>query len=419
MKKLIGLLLIWVTHPLYAIDLELTQGVNSAIPIAIETQSQGTSAFDVATVIRNDFNFCGQFRLVNMGSGFASQAWDVWQRAGADHVVHVNVAQQGGQKFLVYYQLKDVALRGQTSKQQEFSVNSNQLRALSHHIADEVYKQLTGTRGIFSTKLAYVKVQRFSDQARYSLEVADLDGTNPHQLLVSSEPIMSPNWSPDGRQIAYVSFERRKAQIYEVSVETGQRRLITDFSGINGAPAWSPDGREMAVVLSKAGSPKIYAVNLQSGAMRQLTFGDSIDTEPRYAPDGKSIVFTSGRGGSPQIYRLSLADNSISRLTYDGTYNARASLTPSNQDLVLIHRQEDKRFNIGVQHMGSSQIFLVTNGDMDESPSVAPNGKMVVYATQTGHQGILAMTSLDGAVQIKLPARDGDVQEPTWSPFLG
>jgi TolB protein len=419
MKKLIGILLIWFSYEAYAIDLELTQGVNSAIPIAVETQSLDSSATDVASVIRNDFNFCGQFRMIDMGGGFSTQAWDVWQRAGADHVVHINVVPQGGQRFLVSYQLKDVALRGQTSIQQEFSVNANQLRAVSHHISDEVYKHLTGARGIFSTKLAYVKVQRFSDQARYTLEVADLDGTNPQQLLVSTEPIMSPNWSPDGRRIAYVSFERRKAQIYEVSVENGQRRLITDFSGINGAPAWSPDGRDMAVVLSKAGSPKIYSVNLQSGAMKQLTFGDSIDTEPRYAPDGKSIVFTSGRGGNPQIYRLSLADNSITRLTYDGTYNARASLTPSNQDLVLIHRQEDKRFNIGVQHMGSSQIFTVTHADMDESPSVAPNGKMIVYATQTGHQGILAITSLDGAVQIKLPARDGDVQEPAWSPFLG
>ena len=204
-----------------------------------------------------------------------------------------------------------------------------------------------------------------------------------------------------------------------MAIESGQRRLITDFSGINGAPAWSPDGREMAVVLSKTGSPKIYAVNLANGVMRQLTFGQSIDTEPRYTPDGRSLVFTSGRGGNPQIYRLSLADGSISRLTYDGTYNARACMTPNNQELVMIHRQEDKRFNIGVQHIGSGQIMTLTRGSMDESPSMAPNGKMVVYATQAGNQGILAITSLDGAIQMRLPARDGDVQEPAWSPFLG
>jgi len=414
------ILLLGISHWVGAIDLELTQGINAAIPVAIETQTSDLGATEIASIIKNDFNFSGQFRLIEMGGGFKAQAWDVWQRFGADHVLTINAIPQGGQQYVVSYQLKDVALRGQTSIKQEYSINASQLRAVSHHIADEVYKQLTGTRGIFSTKLAYIKVQRsVGQQARYTLEVADLDGTNPRQLLISSEPIMSPNWSPDGRRIAYVSFERRKAQIYEVSVETGQRRLISDYDGINGAPAWSPDGREMTIVLSESGSPKLYAVNLSSGSMKQLTFGNAIDTEPRYAPDGRSIVFTSGRGGNPQIYRLSLADGSISRLTYEGTYNARASLTPNNQDLVLIHRQEDKRFNIGVQHMGSSQINSITHADMDESPSLAPNGKMVVYATQMGHQGILAIASVDGAIQIKLPARDGDVQEPAWSPFLG
>lgn len=415
------LMLVWVLISPWAqaIDLELTQGINAAIPIAIETETADLSAAEIASVIRNDFNFSGQFRLIEMGGGFRAQPWDVWQRAGADHVLSVNITPLGGQRYVVAYQLKEMALRGQVSRKQEFSIQASQMRALSHHIADEVYKQLTGTRGIFSTKLAYIKVQRSGRDAKYSLDVSDLDGTNPHSLLVSSEPIMSPNWSPDGRYIAYVSFERKKAQIYQVAVESGQRQLITDFSGINGAPAWSPDGREIAVVLSKAGSPKIYAVSLATGAMRQLTFGNAIDTEPRYAPDGRSIVFTSGRGGNPQIYRLSLVDGSITRLTYDGTYNARASLTPNNQELILIHRQEDKRFNIGVQHLGDSRIDAISHADMDESPSVSPNGKMVVYASSMGHQGILAIASIDGAIQIKLPARDGDVQEPAWSPYFG
>jgi len=419
MRTTIKILMILMSPWLGAIDLELTQGVNMAIPLAIEIQHADLNATEVANIIRHDFEFSGQFKMVETGPGFRPQPWDIWQRYGADHVLEIEARPMGGHQYSVSYQLKDAALRGKVSNQQQFSIQEAQIRAVSHHIADEVYRQLTGSRGIFSTKLAYIKVQRFSNQSRYTLEVADLDGSNPRQLLLSTEPIMSPNWSPDGKRIAYVSFERKKAQIYEVAIESGQRRLITDFSGINGAPAWSPDGREMAVVLSKTGSPKIYAVNLANGVMRQLTFGQSIDTEPRYTPDGRSLVFTSGRGGNPQIYRLSLADGSISRLTYDGTYNARACMTPNNQELVMIHRQEDKRFNIGVQHIGSGQIMTLTRGSMDESPSMAPNGKMVVYATQAGNQGILAITSLDGAIQMRLPARDGDVQEPAWSPFLG
>jgi len=419
MKKLTSIALLLVSSMAGAIDLELTQGVNAAIPVAIELQNPDSNSSEVAGIVKHDFEFSGQFRLVNPAGGFQTQAWEIWQRYGADHVISLQISPLGGSRYAVSYQLKDMALRGEVSRQQRFEINANQMRALAHHISDEVYQQLTGTRGIFSTKLAYIKVQHQGPQSRYSLEVADLDGHNPHQLLMSSEPIMSPSWSPDGRQIAYVSFERKKPQIFQVAVETGQRRLITDFAGINGAPAWSPDGRQMAVVLSKTGSPKLYTVDLASGAMRQVTFGDSIDTEPRYAADGRSIVFTSGRGGSPQIYRLSLADGSINRLTYDGNYNARPSMTPNNQDLVLIHRQEDKRFNIGVQRLGNSQIMTITHSSMDESPSVSPNGKMVAYASTQGHQGILGIASLDGAIQIKLPATDGDVQEPAWSPFLG
>ena len=403
----------------FAIDLELTQGINAAIPVAIEAKNQNVTAKEIAAIIKNDFGFSGQFRIVEANSNFAQQPWDTWQRFGADHVITIEVTPGSNEKNLsVVYQLQDIALRGQVSNQQLFAINSNQIRALSHHIADEIYKQITGQRGVFVTKLAYIKVQRSTNNSRYSLEVADLDGFNPRQLLVSSEPIMSPSWSPDGSSIAYVSFENRKPQIFQVMVATGQRRLITDFVGINGAPAWSPDGKQMAVVLSKSGSPKIYLVDIATGSMKQLTTGSAIDTEPRFSPDGNSIVFTSGREGNPQVYKISLLDGSVRRLTYDGNYNARPALT-ANQDLVVIHRQEDKSFNIGVQHQGSNQIIPITHSSMDESPSVAPNGRLVVYATSSDHQGLLGIASLDGNVQIKLPARDGDVQEPAWSPFFG
>lgn len=411
-------LFVWVSSSAYALDLELTQGINAALPIGINPLGSDSVAQSMNDVIEHDLRFSGQFRLIPSGS-IAGQSLEAWRQSGADSVLSGRVNRLGGDRIEVSFELVDAAAQGRLLLSKRYQISAQQSRALAHHISDEIYEKLTGERGVFSTRIAYVLVQRQGQETRYSLEVADMDGQYPQSLLVSSEPIMSPTWSPDGRQIAYVSFEKKRAQIFSVLVATGARRLITDFPGINGAPAWSPDGRQLAVVLSKGGSPKIYTVDLSSGAMKQVTFGDSIDTEPRYSPDGRAIIFTSGRGGTPQIYRLTLADGRIARLTYDGNYNARASFTPNQQTVVMLHRGEDRRFNIGVQNTSGGGITPLTNSQMDESPSIAPNGRLIVYATHERNRGVLAVISIDGRIKMRLPSREGDVQEPAWSPYLG
>jgi TolB protein len=421
LQRLLMMSLLLVAQVALALDLELTQGINAALPIGIHAFSGDAQGEQLASIVENDLKLSGQFKIItNPKSGVdVRQNISAWKQAGADSVLSGKVTRVGGNQFEVSYELLDIADHGRVLLDKSYPVSTQDMRALAHHISDEVYQKLTGERGIFSTRIAYILVQRNGDNARYTLEIAEVDGNNPQSLLISSEPIMSPTWSPDGRKIAYVSFEKKRAQIFDVDIATGKRRLLTSFPGINGAPSWSPDGREMAVVLSKGGAPKIYSVNLASGAMKQLTFGDSIDTEPRYSPDGRSILFTSGRGGSPQIYRLSLTDGKVMRMTYEGNYNARASYTPNQQQVIMSHRDENKKFNIAIQNVGNSQISTLTFAPQDESPSVAPNGRLILYATHQGDKGVLAMVSTDGRIRMLLPTKVGDVQEPAWSPFLG
>ncbi|KTD23507.1 TolB protein [Legionella maceachernii] len=419
-RRLIAAAFLFFPVLLFAVDLEVTQGINSALPIGIEPFGYDEIGQQLTDVINADFRFSGQFKIIPAPQG-RPLAVSVWREAGADSVLSGQITRIGYNRYDVSYKLFDAVAQGKVLLAKNYQISAHDARALAHHISDEVYEKLTGERGVFSTRIAYILVQRTNaEKAKYFLEVADFDGYNPQSLLVSTEPIMSPVWSPDGRQIAYVSFEKKKAQIFTVSVESGKRRLLTDFVGINNAPAWSPDGRNLAVVLSKGGSPKIYSVDLSSGYMKQLTFGDAIDTEPRYSPDGKSMLFTSGRGGSPQIYRLSLVDGRIERMTYDGNYNARASFTPDQKHIVMMHRGEDRSFNIGIQNTdNNSQISPLTSSPADESPSVAPNGRLVLYATRINDKGVLAVVSIDGRTTMRLPARNGDVQEPAWSPYLG
>lgn len=412
--------LLCLSSHVFAVSLELTQGINKALPIGIGSFGHDAAADQITKVVADDLRFSGQFNLISEPPLSADHQLNMraWTSAGADTVLTGRVQRIDANHYDVKFELLDAPARGRLLLSKTYQVDASRLRSLAHHISDEVYFQLTGVKGIFSTRIAYITVNRDANRTEHALIVAEADGYNPQRLLVSTEPLMSPSWSTDGKRIAYVSFEKKRSQIYTVEVATGQRRLITSFPGINGAPAWSPDGRQLAVVLSKAGSPNIYTVDINTGTMKQVTTGGAINTEPRYAPDGQSILFTSGRGGSPQIYRLNLADGQITRITYDGNYNARATFTPNQKQIVLLHR-EDHQFNIGIQDVASSKITPLTFSTMDESPSVAPNGRLILYATHEGNQGYLAIVSTDGRIRKRLPSANGDAQEPAWSPYLG
>ncbi len=412
--------LLCLSSHVFAVSLELTQGINKALPIGISSFGNDSAAEQITKVVSDDLRFSGQFNLIPAPALSADHQSNMrtWTAAGADSVLTGRVQRVDSSHYDVKFELLDAPARGRLLLAKTYQVDAASLRALAHHISDEVYFQLTGVKGIFSTRIAYIVVNRQANRTEHSLIIAEADGYNPQRLLVSTEPLMSPSWSTDGKRIAYVSFEKKRSQIFTVEVATGQRRLITSFPGINGAPAWSPDGRQLAVVLSKAGSPNIYTVDINTGSMKQITTGGAINTEPRYAPDGQSILFTSGRGGSPQIYRLNLADGQISRMTYDGNYNARATFTPNQKQIVLLHR-EDHQFNIGIQDVASSKITPLTFSTMDESPSVSPNGRLILYATHEGNQGYLAIVSTDGRIRTRLPSANGDAQEPAWSPYLG
>jgi TolB protein len=413
------------------LNLELTRGVSGAVPIAIVPFATGgdVPATDVSGVVSNDLQTSGRFKvygrseLSNYPGETAAQS-EFLRNLGADNVVVGKVTAVGGGRYEVTFQLLDI-IRGKNQPSvpeallnEKYTVTADQLRPLAHHVSDLVYEKILGVRGIFSTRIAYIVVDRSASPTRYILEVADQDGENVHPLLTSVDPIMSPSWSPNGRKIAYVSFENRRASIYVEDVGNGSRILVSQTKGINGAPAWSPDGRKLALVLSKDGSPNIYVVDLVSHQLAQLTHDWSINTEPSWSPDGRNLIFTSNRGGGPEIYKLNVATRAASRMTYDGSYNARGSYTPDGNHIVMLH-QENGIFNIGILDLNTGTFRLLTNSSSDnESPSIAPNGSMVLYGALYNGHNVLGMVSSDGRVQLRLPGRDGEVQDPAWSPFL-
>ena len=417
------LMLCWAASASAQLTIEITQGVEGALPIAVVPFGAGlplAESEDVSAVVHTDLGRSGRFNMlpvVSMPERPSSPEQiqlESWRPTRVDYLV-VGRITPIGPELSVQYALVD-ALAGKLLLNEAYTVDRPGLRRLAHHISDRIYQQLTGERGAFSTRIAYVIAERQVGGGDYQLVVADADGFNPQVILRSGDPIMSPAWSPDGSRLAYVSFENRRAQIFMQDLFSGQRQLLTAEPGINGAPAWSPDGRTLALTLSRDGNPEIYILNLLGGTLSRLTNNTAIDTEAVWSPDGRSIVFTSDRGGSPQLYQISANGGAARRLTFEGDYNARASFAPDGRSIAFVHRS-GRRFRIAVQDLAAKQIRALTRGNLDESPSFAPNGRMIVYATSQGGRGELAAVSVDGKVQQRLVLRAGDVREPAWAPF--
>lgn len=408
------------------LTIEITQGVDEPTPVAVVPFAwSGAQALpeDVAQVISDDLYRSGLFSLMpreNMLS-FPSDEnalyFRDWRISGSEYVVIGRITNQPDGGLQVAYELYDV-LKEERLLGEVISASFANLRAVGHYISDQIFEQLTGVRGAFSTRIVYVTAELLRPQVyRYKLMLADADGHNPRTILESDEPILSPAWSKDGSKLAYVSFETGRPAIYVQYLATGRREKVQSFSGLNGAPAWSPDGNKLALVLSKDGNPEIYVLDLVQRRLSRVTHHFGIDTEPSWSPDGQSLIFTSDRGGQPQIYTIYLPTRDITRLTFEGKYNARGRLTQDGRFLAMVH-QTNGSFHIAVQDLRTGRLDLLTETYMDESPTIAPNGSIILYATQEGTRGVLAAVSLDGRVKFRLPSTTGDVREPAWSPFL-
>jgi TolB protein len=407
-----------------ALTIEITEGIESAVPIAIVPFGQqnltAPLSVDLAQIINSDLSRSGYFKALPENSMLLKPTnpdnvkFRNWQALGQEYLVIGQVIGEQG-RFNIQFQLFDV-YKGEQLMGYRMSVTAPELRRSAHHISDLIYEKLTGIKGVFNSRIAYItSFRKPNQQTMYKLQVADADGYNPKTIAASVEPLMSPAWSPDGKKIAYVSFEQGSSAIYVQTLATGNRERVSAFPGINGAPAWSPDGTRLALTLSKDGSPDIYVLNLATRALVKLTKNFAIDTEPNWSPDGRSIVFTSDRGGRPQLYIMPSYGGKVKRLTFDGDYNARGVFSPNGKSLAMVHANGGD-YRIAVMDISTRIINILTAGRLDESPSFAPNGSMVLYASRQGNRGMLAAVSADGSMRQKLVIDQGEVRDPAWSP---
>ncbi len=407
-----------------ALVIEITDGVEGALPVAVvpfDTSELTTDPpADVAEIVANDLNRSGVFKamersaLVGSPNYSAQVRYQRWRAAGIEYLVVGRLFPMASGQYEIQFQLLDV-LKQKQLLGYSLPVKKRKLRSSAHEISDLIYEYITGTPGAFNTRIAYIKAQ--TDEARkYILQVADTDGFNAQTVLESDEPLMSPSWSPDGQSLAYVSFENQRPEVFIQHLASAKRSKISGFQGINGAPSWSPDGKNLALVLSKDGSADIYVMNIASKRLRRLTRHRGIDTEPVWSDRGKSIIFTSNRSGSPQLYEVPVTGGKPKRISFEGRYNSAASVSPDGKYIAMVHAERGQ-YKIAQYERETGNLTVLTDSMLDESPSFSPNGKMVLYASTEGENGVLYVISVDGRAKHRLSDQSGDIREPVWGPY--
>jgi len=426
MLAMIGLVLV-CPRSWAELVVEVTKGQDDAIPIAIvpfNSPTEAAASFDVAQLVSDDLVRSGRFKsmarrdMIETPHVGASIGFDDWRRLNNDYIVVGQLQSDGADHYNIVFELYNV-LNRQRLLGYQISANKAGLRLASHQVADMVFQKILGIRGAFATRVAYVSVLGHLPNKSYQLVVADADGMNPRVVMQSNEPLMSPSWSPDGQSLAYVSFEGRLPTVYVQELKSGERRRVSARAGVNQAPAWSPDGKKLALTLStRDGNLDIYTLDLASQAITRITDDPGIDTEPQWSNDGRSLYFTSDRAGGPQIYRVGIQPgDKPRRLTFQNAYNARPRLSPDESQLAFV-TQEDGAYRIATMDLrGRGDVQVLTKGHFDVSPSYAPNGAEIIYATRDRGRGVLALVSADGRVQERLVSSEGELQEPAWSPW--
>lgn len=408
------------------LDIEITQGAGHRTPVAVVpfgwVGNVSDAPLDIAEVISNDLTRSGRFAPIAIRDMLQKPTegvkvdFDDWSILGVEAVIIGRVTQTGANAYKVQFQLFDVFGRDQLVGY-SMPASRGTMRRVAHRAADMIYEKLTGIKGVFDTKVAYVTAQLRAGKQYYSLIVSDQDGENEHTIMESTDPIMSPAWSPDSRRLAYVSFEGNKSSVFVQTLRTGNRSQVSSKAGINGAPSFSPDGRKLVVTLGGIdGNLDIYVLDINSRQTRRLTTHRAIDTEGSWSPDGRYIYFTSDRSGGPQIYRVSTNGGSVERITYEGSYNARPRLSPDGLKLAMVHNDRGN-YRIAVLDMERDDLLILSTGRQDESPSFAPNSDTLIYATRQGRDGVLETVSADGLIRQRMASGQGDVREPVWSPY--